>query len=194
MFMRLTAVFVLSAVALACSEQRPGDTANSPLVAPTSIQVATAGGTSSSASGGSPSATTQAQAAETSTETQRVETTGGFLDLCNGDTVEVAGTFNQVFHTTINGNNVLFGLHQTGGVTGTSQTTGARYIWNSSFQVSERTTLVNGATTLALVEHNRFIALGSAASFNAKLLIHVTINANGDVTTDFQFVRESCVG
>ena len=191
MLIRAIAVFVLSAGAFACAERSGDDARNSSAVAPTSIMAPAANGASPSASGLNALAATPA---ETSTDTQRFDTTGGFLNLCNGDTVDVAGTFHVTFHTTVSGNNVLFSLHQTGRVTGTSQTTGTQYIWNSSFQVTDRAPLVNGAASATLVSHDRFIALGSATSFKAKLLIHVTINANGDVTTSYEFMSESCVG
>ena len=192
MLMRLSAVVVLSAVALACADRSADDTRNSSPLAPTSITVATAGAPSS-ASGPAP-LSAQGQAADTSTDTQHFETTGEFINPCNGDTVAVAGTFNIIIHTTVNGNTVQLALHQTGRATGTSQTTGIKYIWNNSLQYNERAALENGVAVLDIVEHNRFIALGSATGFNAKLLIHITVNANGDVTAGFQIVTEGCVG
>jgi hypothetical protein len=132
MFTRLAGVTVVAAAAVACSGGGSDDARNGSPIAPTSVPAMAAASASSTAFNANHRTVAQGHAAaasETSTSVEHFETTGGFVNPCNGDVVDVEAVANIVFHTTLNGDHVILeGLHQTDRATGTSQTAGTKYV------------------------------------------------------------------
>lgn len=50
----------------------------------------------------------------------------------------------------------------------------------------------NGAVSFTAVDSFKLIGHGDAPNFLEQIVSHVTINANGDVTTEFEFVSQQC--
>lgn len=50
----------------------------------------------------------------------------------------------------------------------------------------------SGAVSFTAVDSFKLIGHGDAPNFLEQIVSHVTINANGDVTTEFEFVSQQC--
>ena len=105
-----------------------------------------------------------------------------FFNPCTGETVTIDGgrIRLQVNANANNGGGFQISAHVNGqGVRGTGNTSGAKY----QIPISGHLTLnVNGAGVFTLVLHLAAVSQGNADNLDLKLLLHVTVNANGDVT------------
>jgi hypothetical protein len=109
---------------------------------------------------------------------------------CNGETVVLTGSGHEVVRLTLNGNTIHAGVHvDVGGVSGVGLTTGAKYSVSDSF--NDQFNLFPGETETA-GENYHLIAHGQAPNFVAHALFHITINANGDVTSFIDIVTTDC--
>ena len=110
----------------------------------------------------------------------RLPIAGTVINPCNGENVDYEGTVHVVLRTTVDGSG---GIHLGGNanyhVTGVGQTTGAAYVGNQN----EKITLnLVGASTETQAITFRLISKGGADNFYITLRLHITVNANGDVT------------
>jgi hypothetical protein len=99
----------------------------------------------------------------------------------------------EVSALTINGNNFSVVSHfNAQGVSGTGETTGATYhgtgVTNDQFGGS----FVNGQYQETFVNRFDFIGQGPGNNFSTHETAHVTINANGRVTTSFDNFSVNC--
>jgi ABC-type phosphate transport system substrate-binding protein len=134
----------------------------------------------------------QAQA-ETFTDTTR-ETDSGIIGSCAVDPVFVEGTFHFVSHTTIDANG---GFHTKVQATiqgqGEGLRSGDKYVFHqvAIFHVNS-----TGASNQTFTETVKIIRQGSDTTtddFNSRFVFHVTVDANGEVTTNFvKFEDEVC--
>jgi hypothetical protein len=112
------------------------------------------------------------------------------LTTCDGDVVTLSGVghFYNTSAPTPNG-----GLHITNNVVisarGTSLS-GATYLLNDSHHLILNVTSVPGEITE--VEHLTLIGLGGAQNLVADALLHITVNAQGEISVSIDEVRIVC--
>lgn len=119
-----------------------------------------------------------------------------FVPCANGGAGEwVSGTadVHLLFTATVTDNTVSGTLH--GNPHGTDlvgETTGDVYQGTGVTRESFSGSLQNGQYTLTFVNSFHLIGPGSGNNLLAQEVEHVTINANGDVTVDFDNLTEEC--
>jgi hypothetical protein len=100
-----------------------------------------------------------------------------------GELVLVEGTLHLQQHITINNNRVTIKTHaQPQGADGVGQTTGDLYQAVGVTQEVDTLPLIGGATEFTFVNNFRLIGQKTDNNFQVHQNVHVTINANGDVT------------
>jgi len=88
-----------------------------------------------------------------------------------GEDVELSGTIHDLFHVTVNDNTVHVKTHdQPQGVTGTGLVTGDKY----TAAVGQEETFINNF---------RIIGQGNGNNFLVHENFHITVNANGTITS-----------
>jgi hypothetical protein len=134
----------------------------------------------------------QAQA-ETTTDTDR-STFSSRADGCT-ETVFVHATFNTVAHTTTDANG---GFHSTfhSSLTGQGEglDSGDKYVINGVSNVA-RNSPTGADLTFTQTIHFKIIRQGSASATDDvqnSALIHVTVNAQGEVTAEFEEFKSEC--
>jgi hypothetical protein len=116
------------------------------------------------------------------TSNVRVDISGSIANPCNGEIVNFAGTAHYVFRTTVDANGGLHvGVNANAQVKGTGATTGAKYVANE--QLHQQINLA-GAGTTTLVHNLALKGQGQVPNFVLMERVHVTVNANGEVTVD----------
>jgi hypothetical protein len=102
----------------------------------------------------------------------------------NGEIVHVSGTLHYMFHATFdaNGGVHLTSISQPMGVTGVGQTTGDVYRGVGALKIQEN--YGNMAGTYSLVWIYKLVGPGSDNNIYLHENQHVTVNANGEVTSD----------
>jgi hypothetical protein len=108
---------------------------------------------------------------------------------CSGETVTISGQSHVLVHTTTNDNHTTFETHIQFHLNGTSAG-GTRYIANEEVN-SITNTSTNGAQVFNSTGQLHLIAQGSADNLVVRTTIHVTVNANGQITsTSFEFTTD----
>jgi hypothetical protein len=119
------------------------------------------------------------------------DTSGTFFDNCTGEYIAFSGREHFQENVTTNPNGT-FHIHITANfadVTGIGQTTGTKY--HFPIQLSETLNL-NAGEQETIEETLNVISDGSLFNEKIKLLIHLTVNANGVVTVHNQFSELTC--
>ena len=107
-----------------------------------------------------------------------------------GEDVELSGTIHDLFHVTVNDNTVHVKTHdQPQGVTGTGLVTGDKYQGTGVSQ-DEFTAAVGQEETF--INNFRIIGQGNGNNFLVHENFHITINANGTVTSIHDNVTVDC--
>ena len=110
-----------------------------------------------------------------------------FISCANGgagEYVHLSGYLHAVSHVTVTGNNFHVKYHnQPQGISGVGETTGDKYQATGVTQEQYGGSLVNGQYADTYVNNFRIIGQGPGNNYLVHETIHVTINANGDVTT-----------
>jgi len=110
-----------------------------------------------------------------------------------GEIVDLSGPLHTLITLTINGNNFREVLHfQPQGISGTGETTGAKY---QATGVTEETTtgsFQNGHFNQTFVNRFDIIGQGPGNNFTIHETAHITINANGTVTVFFDNFAVEC--
>jgi hypothetical protein len=110
-----------------------------------------------------------------------------------GEVVDFTGTIHELIRTTVNDNHVSSTLEENfQGLKGTGETTGDTYVGNGHVTESLSGSLTNGQLTETAVLHEAFNGQGSAPNLTISELFHITVNANGDVTTSFSDFEVTC--
>lgn len=100
-----------------------------------------------------------------------------------GELVDLTGPLHTLMTFTINGNNVSGFFHfQPQGISGTGETTGDKYQGTGVTQESFKTSLQNGQANMTFVNNFRIIGQGAGNNFLVHETLHITINADGNVT------------
>ena len=98
-----------------------------------------------------------------------------------GEDVELSGTIHDLFHVTLNDNTVHVKTHdQPQGVTGTGLVTGDKYQGTGVSQ-DEFTAAVGQEETF--INNFRIIGQGNGNNFLVHENFHITVNANGTITS-----------
>lgn len=101
-----------------------------------------------------------------------------------GELVLIQGTLHIQQHITINGNRATIKSHfQPQGAGGTGLTTGDSYNAVGETQEVDTLALTAGATEFTFTNNFRLIGQGPGNNLQVHQLVHVTINADGTVTT-----------
>jgi hypothetical protein len=101
-----------------------------------------------------------------------------------GEIVLIQGTLHIQNHITINDNRVNLKVHfQPQGATGVGLTTGDTYNATGVTQEQDSIPLTNGAAEFTFINNFRIIGPGPDNNFQVHQTIHVTVDANGFVTT-----------
>jgi hypothetical protein len=131
--------------------------------------------------------------AEASSTTENVTVPIDFIATsCSGETVTISGESHVLVHTTTSDNHTTFETHIQFHLDGTSAS-GTRYIANETVD-SITNTSTGGAQVLNSTGQLHLIAQGSADNLVVSTTIHVTVNANGEITsTSFEFTT-NCNG
>ena len=101
-----------------------------------------------------------------------------------GEVVLISGTLHIQNHITINDNRASIKVHfQPQGAGGVGLTTGDKYNATGVTQEHDSLPLTNGAAEFTFINNFRIIGQGPDNNLQVHQTVHVTVNANGDVTT-----------
>ena len=112
--------------------------------------------------------------------------TDAFVPCANGgagEIVALSGDIHDLFHFVINGNRFKGKVHtQPQGIRGVGLTTGDRYRGTGVTQETFGGSLVNGQATSTFVKTFLIIGQGPEINFIIHEVVHVTLNAHGELT------------
>jgi hypothetical protein len=112
----------------------------------------------------------------------------------NGEVVDLSGNLHVVFSDTINANHVhLYSHFNPQGVTGTGETTGAKYQATGETLQSFDFSVVSFPFTTTFVNNFKIIGQGPGNNFAVHENAHVTINANGTLTASVDNFSATCM-
>ena len=110
-----------------------------------------------------------------------------------GEIVDLTGPLHTLITFTINGNNVSGFFHfQPQGISGTGETTGAKYQATGVTEESFKNSLQNGQANETFVNNFRIIGEGPGNNFLVHETLHFTINADGAVTVSHDNFSADC--
>jgi len=110
-----------------------------------------------------------------------------------GEQVLISGTLHIEQHITINDNRATIKSHfQPQGAGGVGLTTGDNYNATGVTQEVDTLALTGGATEFTFVNNFKIIGQGADNNLLVHQLVHVTINANGDVTNTVDNTSAEC--
>jgi hypothetical protein len=100
-----------------------------------------------------------------------------------GENVDLSGPLHTLISFTTNGSNVSGYFHfQPQGISGTGETTGAKYSATGVTRQSFKSSLQNGQANLTFVNNFRMIGQGPGNNFLVHETLHITVNADGTLT------------
>jgi hypothetical protein len=138
---------------------------------------------------------TVAKAAVTTNESVPLAITV-FIPCANGgagETVTLTGELHVLLTFTINGNNISGKTHfQPQGISGLGDVTGAKYQGTGVTQDQFKSSLQNGQFEESFVNNFRMIGQGPGNNFLVHENLHITVNANGDVTVMHDNLSVEC--
>lgn len=110
-----------------------------------------------------------------------------------GEIVALSGDLHDLFHLTINGNRFKVKVHtQPQGIRGVGLTTGDRYRGTGVTQETFGGSLVNGQASSTFVNNFRVIGQGPGNNLMIHELLHLTINAQGELTAAVDYLSTTC--
>lgn len=109
---------------------------------------------------------------------------------CNGDLVFVDGTVHEVDQVTDNGLTVHVGQHLNFNVSGVGLPSGAIYP-NANEELNFQLDIAKGASETQVVNF-RLIGQGQTPNLVFQALFHITVDANGNVTSSISNFRIVC--
>ncbi len=100
-----------------------------------------------------------------------------------GEVVDLSGPLHTLISFTINGNNVSGYFHfQPQGISGTGETSGAKYQATGVTQESFKNSLQNGQANFTYINNFRIIGQGPGNNSLVHETLHFTVNADGSLT------------
>lgn len=120
---------------------------------------------------------------------------GPFNDFndCTGEVVTTTGCYNVDVHTVVNGNRAAFSLHAQGNLEG-SGPSGTEYVVHFNQNQHQNISLVNGQANTTLTLNIDFISKGGGPNYHQTIFLHISINANGNVTVTRDAEDLTCNG
>jgi hypothetical protein len=110
-----------------------------------------------------------------------------------GEFVELTGNLHILSHTTVNGNRFNVMSHfQPQGISGVGQSTGDRYQGTGVTQERFGGSFVNGQFSDTFINNFRIIGQGPGNNFLVHQTFHLTVNANGEITTFVDNFKSDC--
>lgn len=112
---------------------------------------------------------------------------------CAGEAVTLEGKLHTVFHITLSGNQVVVksSAHPQG-ISGSGELSGDKYQATGITQSTESGSLVNGQFSFSSINNFRIIGEKTGNNFLVHSNLHVTINADGTVTTLYENFSADC--
>lgn len=117
------------------------------------------------------------------------------VNMCNGDVVTLSGQIHIVTHTTAdtNGGSHVKTHHNFENVEGTG-TLVLNYRAVSSNNHTVNNNGSNAQQEFTVVERVKLISAGPSDNYKLSVTVHVTINANGEATSEVTNVTADCTG
>jgi len=116
-----------------------------------------------------------------------------FEDICGEDLIHTGGNLHILVSYTINDNNVSGNVHfQPQAAKLVGLTTGREWVGTGMLHERFSESLNGGAATFTSVSNFRIIGKGQAPNYIEQVILHTTINANGDVTADVSLAGVDC--
>ncbi|WP_373495173.1 hypothetical protein [Aquiflexum sp.] len=104
--------------------------------------------------------------------------------------VDVDGEYHVVLNNvTSKSGNTMFKLHVNAKGSGVGQISGAKYQYND---VSNTTETISKGSSTNFTLSGFLIGQGKAPNYKVKANIHITVNANGEVTAEFLDFSQEC--
>ena len=115
-------------------------------------------------------------------------------DSCSGEDVYIFGPLEGLAQTTTDASGGIHTvIHFTPHVTAIGLTSGEKYTAVGPAQIVTNIS-GDGQNVFALVDIIRVTSSGSAGNLTLTHTVHVTVNANGDTTAEFNVLRAACRG
>lgn len=113
---------------------------------------------------------------------------------CNGEDVALEGITTMVTHFTLSSSGQYnFKVNITEHAKGVGQTTGAKYVGNSTLEVNQSGDFSDGSPFIATVpSHLNLNGQGKTENLRVKEFFHITYNANGDITSFKEEMSSEC--
>lgn len=117
-----------------------------------------------------------------------------FIPPCNGEAIDGSGRFHTKISSTVTPSGRVSGtFHINAKGKGIGQTTGAKYEWNDAINESFAFDSNDGASfTDTFTRSFRLIGQGNVPDRRFDVTFHVTINANGEMTSSKLQVSDTC--
>jgi hypothetical protein len=117
---------------------------------------------------------------------------------CVGEVVDVSGKLHTVITFTSNGRHVNAHVHVNAqGITGTGEITGRTFQANGKINISFNKSLLNGQGTTTFIARLEVTGepgpSGGDIGFTLRETAHVTLNAKGTVTVNFDNFQADCI-
>ena len=111
----------------------------------------------------------------------------------NGENVLLEGTLHETYHLTMNGDKFhLKIIDNPQGITGTGEVTGEKYQATGETQEEFNENFTNGHFTDSYVNNFKIIGGGTGNNYLVHENYHMTVNANGTVTTTLDHLTIDC--
>ncbi len=110
-----------------------------------------------------------------------------------GEIVALSGKLHDLFHIMTNGNRFKVKVHtQPQGIRGVGLTSGDRYRGTGVTQETFGGSLVNGQASSTFVNNFRIVGQGPGNNFMIHEVVHVTLNARGELTATVDRLSTTC--
>ena len=116
-----------------------------------------------------------------------------FFNECTGEQVSGTGSVTGQIHTTNTGQNFHFSYHQTFQAEAVGQTSGTKYVGP---RTDHQSVLLDGPFEIAetFTLNFQFISADSSDNLILHVLVHTTVNANGEATSFIDITSLECRG
>jgi hypothetical protein len=129
---------------------------------------------------------------ETFTLVENIPYSTGFTG-CDGQTFTLEGKLHQTIHVTADetSGHITVAVQETFHVRGTNLATGTQYVANQTLHVTH-TTAGPFPAELTSTGHITLVSRDGTPNFYIRTVLHQTVNANGEMTSDQLIAEEVC--